>query len=72
LICAAFEDRTWIAGPSANGSEYGTPSSIMSEPHESSTLRAFAVVERSGSPAVIYGIRATLKIVFNNNQEQIE
>lgn len=32
----------------------------MSEPHESRTFSAFAVVERSGSPAVMYGIKATL------------
>lgn len=38
----------------------------MSEPQEPSTLRALAVVERSGSPAVIYGIRATL------NKEKIK
>jgi len=32
----------------------------MSDPHESSTFSASAVVERSGSPAVIYGMKATL------------
>lgn len=36
----------------------------MSEPHESRTFRASAVVERSGSPAVMYGINAT----FHQNQ----
>ena len=51
--------NTWITGPSAKGSEYGTPSSIMSDPQESSTFNASAVVERSGSPAVMYGINAT-------------
>lgn len=48
-----------MTGPSAKGSEYGTPSSIMSDPQESSNFNASAVVERSGSPAVMYGIRAT-------------
>lgn len=45
--------HTCITGPSANGSEYGTPNSIMSEPQESSTFNASAVIERSGSPAVM-------------------
>lgn len=31
----------------------------MSHPQESSTFNASAVVERSGSPAVMYGINAT-------------
>lgn len=31
----------------------------MSDPHESSTFIASAVVERSGSPAVMYGMKAT-------------
>lgn len=50
---------TWITGPSAKGSEYGTPNSIISDPQESSTFNASAVVDRSGSPAVIYGMNAT-------------
>lgn len=54
-----YDYRTWITGPSAKGSEYGAPSSIMSDPQESSTFNASAVVERSGSPAVMYGINAT-------------
>ena len=53
---------TWITGPSAKGSEYGTPTSIKSAPQESSTFNAFAVVDKSGSPAVMYGIRATFVI----------
>lgn len=48
-----------MTGPSAKGSEYGTPNSMISDPQTSSTFNAFAVVERSGSPAVIYGISAT-------------
>lgn len=47
----AAESR--MTGPSSNGSEWGRPSSIMSDPHESSTFKAAAVVERSGSPAVM-------------------
>ncbi|KAF7818380.1 Transcription factor UNE12 [Senna tora] len=53
--------QTWITGPSAKGSEYGTPSSIMSEPHESSTFNASAVVERSGSPAVMPTVFVVLR-----------
>lgn len=44
----------------------------MSDPHESSTLSASAVVERSGSPAVMYGIKATLTQIYfleNNHLE---
>lgn len=53
---------TWITGPSAKGSEYGTPTSIISEPQESSTFNASAVVDKSGSPAVMKGINATFVI----------
>lgn len=60
--------QTWITGPSAKGSEYGTPNSIMSAPQESSTFNASAVVERSGSPAVMYGIRATFTENRDNQQ----
>lgn len=37
----------------------------MSDPHESSTFKAAAVVERSGSPAVMYGMNATFPCDFN-------
>lgn len=63
--------QTWITGPSAKGSEYGTPSSIMSDPHESSTFSASAVVERSGSPAVTYGMKATLTKILKYTSQKI-
>ncbi len=37
------------------------PSSMTSAPAASSRLRASAVVARSGSPAVMYGMKATLR-----------
>ena len=37
------------------------PSSMTSAPTASSRLRASAVVARSGSPAVMYGMNATLR-----------
>jgi hypothetical protein len=55
--------RTRMTGPSAMGSEYGTPSSIMSHPHVSSNLIASAVVSRFGSPAVRYGMSATCNMI---------
>lgn len=52
---------TWITGPSASGSEYGTPTSITSEPQELRIFNAFDVVARSGSPAVMNGMNAIWK-----------
>lgn len=38
------------------------PNSIKSEPQESRTFNAFDVVTKSGSPAVMKGISATLSM----------
>src|SRR5271163_3180298 len=48
----------WLAGPSAIGSENGTPSSIRSAPRASSSSTSRRVVSRSGSPATMNGISA--------------
>ena len=50
--------HTWMTGPSARGSEYGTPSSRMSAPLASAATSASAVASRLGSPAHRYGITA--------------
>src|SRR3990172_9559982 len=46
----------WITGPSARGSENGTPTSSTSAPARSRRLRISADRARSGSPAVTYVI----------------
>lgn len=67
MICCSWWEQnghhmpTWITGPSASGSEYGTPTSITSEPQESSIFNAFDVVSKSGSPAVMNGMNAVWK-----------
>src|SRR4051812_3027569 len=43
----------WITGPSASGSENGTPTSSTSAPARSSAFRISADRGRSGSPAVV-------------------
>ena len=50
--------RTWMVGPSARGSEYGTPSSMTSAPASSRILSALAVAPRLGSPAQMKGTNA--------------
>ena len=47
----------WMTGPSASGSENGTPTSMTSAPARSSAFRISAERGRSGSPAVVYVIR---------------
>ena len=42
----------WITGPSAIGSENGTPSSIMSAPPAASACMISGVASANGSPAV--------------------
>src|SRR5579884_931609 len=44
----------WITGPSAIGSENGTPSSIRSQPPRSSAATSSGVCSGVGSPAVMY------------------
>lgn len=50
--------EAWMTAPSAEGSEKGMPSSMTSAPRASRSLSASAVVPRSGSPAVMYGMNA--------------
>src|SRR5579872_1874200 len=50
-------DAAWITGPSAIGSENGTPSSIASAPARASASTTRTVVSRSGSPQVTYAIK---------------
>src|SRR6185436_9890933 len=47
----------WMTGPSASGSENGTPTSSTSAPARSSAFRISAERARSGSPAVTYVTR---------------
>lgn len=54
----ALSEAFWMTGPSASGSEYGTPSSIMSAPAFSSSTTISTVVRRSGSPVVMNGMSA--------------
>src|SRR5436309_6366728 len=44
----------WMTGPSASGSENGTPTSSRSAPARSSARRISPERSRSGSPAVVY------------------
>src|SRR5689334_13070980 len=46
-----------MTGPSAIGSLNGTPSSISVAPARDNAISSCSVVARSGSPAVIYGMR---------------
>src|ERR1041385_1514368 len=48
----------WITGPSAIGSENGTPTSIRSAPASSRPRRRSRVPATDGSPAVMYGTNA--------------
>src|SRR5215510_5381748 len=50
-----------MTGPSAMGSENGTPSSITSAPALASACMRGTVTEGAGSPAVTYGISAFLR-----------
>ena len=54
-----------MVGPSARGSEYGTPSSMMSAPPSLSAWRALGVVFKSGSPATMKGISAHFPASFS-------
>src|SRR5690606_35867885 len=48
----------WIVGPSAIGSENGTPSSMMSAPAATHWRRTSSVTARVGNPTVMEGISA--------------
>ena len=54
VVCAP----TWMVGPSARGSEYGTPSSMTSDPASSRMRTAFSVVSMPPSPAQMNGMKA--------------
>src|SRR3954468_20041419 len=54
---ARSEDR-WITGPSAMGSENGTPSSITSAPPRTRACMTGTVCAGAGSPAVTKGMSA--------------
>src|SRR5580704_2109701 len=60
-LVPAFSARSaprWMTGPSAMGSEKGTPSSIRSTPPRSSAATSAGVRSGEGSPAVMYAISA--------------
>src|SRR5579884_2512795 len=68
----ARSDPRWITGPSAIGSENGTPSSIRSAPPRSSAATIRAVYSGEGSPAVMYAIRpARPSPLSRSNNERI-
>src|SRR4051794_39122149 len=50
----------WMTGPSASGSENGTPSSTRSAPDSAYASAIAREVLRSGKPPIMYGIRAAL------------
>ena len=54
----ARSDARWMTGPSASGSENGTPTSSTSAPPRSSARRMSPDRARSGSPAVDVGDEA--------------
>jgi len=51
-------EEAWMVGPSAMGSEKGTPSSMMSAPPAAMACMRSPVRRRSGSPAVKKGTKA--------------
>src|SRR5215212_6643029 len=57
---SARSEALWMTGPSATGSLNGTPSSITVAPASANSTRRRPVVSRSGSPAVMKGIRPRL------------
>ena len=50
---SAFSPARWITGPSAIGSENGTPSSITSEPAATMACMSSGVMSANGKPAVM-------------------
>src|ERR1035437_799501 len=61
----ARSEESWMVGPSAMGSENGTPSSMISAPAPSRRWIISSVVARSGSPAVIKVTRAFVLFFFS-------
>src|SRR3712207_4361866 len=56
--CSAFEPAAWMTGPSASGSENGTPSSTRSAPFSAQAAPIATVASRSGNPPIRYGMSA--------------
>ena len=55
----------WITGPSAEGSEKGTPSSMMSAPAFAMACISEGVLSAKGKPAVTNGIRALRPVALS-------
>ncbi len=64
---SARSEASWIAGPSAMGSEKGTPNSIISAPLSSSLRTISSLKSRDGSPAVIYVTKAILPFSLSSS-----
>src|SRR5579872_7499230 len=62
--CAA----RWLAGPSAIGSENGTPSSMISAPRNANSRTSAAVASRFGSPATTNGTNAASLCARNSRK----
>src|SRR3989475_1726376 len=58
---AAWVER-WMVGPSASGSENGTPTSTKSAPAAATSRRASSDVSGVGNPAVRYGMSAARRV----------
>src|SRR5205809_6749049 len=58
---AAWVER-WMVGPSASGSENGTPTSRKSAPAAATSRRASSDVSGVGNPAVRYGMSAARRV----------
>src|SRR5438552_17432938 len=58
---AAWVER-WMVGPSASGSENGTPTSTKSAPAAATHLRASSDTSGVGNPAVRYGMSAARRV----------
>jgi hypothetical protein len=54
----------WMTLPSAMGSLYGKPTSMSDAPRLAHSCTSFAVVPRSGSPAVMNGMNALRRADF--------
>ena len=58
----------WIIGPSASGSENGTPSSTRSAPASTYAAATAAEVSSSGKPPIMYGISAARPSVAGSGE----
>src|ERR671935_1359499 len=57
-VASARVPAAWITGPSASGSENGTPSSITSAPASAQASPMAVEAFRFGNPPIMYGISA--------------